>query len=138
MFCPHCHTALPSPFPIDAARCPSCRLIIGAGRAVDDTPDGRAGNIGGASGMIANAARRESANAAEPAAVLAALKHVADATSTATDRLRLFDYERARATAPQLPTVGTILATFGTWKAARAAAAAGKPMTVEPASLSDE
>lgn len=49
-FCPHCHHLLlhaaPHPYPPRPMRCPSCRMVVGPGRAQDAS--GRARPVRGA------------------------------------------------------------------------------------------
>ena len=128
--CPHCLLPIGDgsvwPFPVQASRCPHCRLLIGAGRAREDTAeDGDARSRGSAAGVLANAARREHSEAAEdPIAVLRVLCQVADRLGTPVERLRMLDYQEEAERGAEQPSLATVLATFGTWKAARAAAAA--------------
>lgn len=135
--CPHCLLPVADgsqwPFPPQAMRCPHCRLLIGAGRAREEAAEeGDARSRGSAAGVLANAARREQSEAAEdPGAVLRALSAVADRLGTPVERLRMLDYQEEAERGAEQPSLSTVLATFGTWKAARAAAA------VEPASDED-
>lgn len=124
--CPHCLLAIGDdagrPFPPDRMRCPHCRLGIAAGRARTDV-DPASVSSGSAAGVLANAARREDAEAADPATVSAALRRVADEVGVSVARLRMLDYERFSAADSALPALGTVLATCGSWKTARQAAA---------------
>jgi hypothetical protein len=128
--CPHCLLPIGDgsawPFPPQALRCPHCRLLIGPGRAREEAAEeGDARSRGSAAGVLANAARREQSEAArDPAKVLQALVAVAGATGSAVERLRMLDYQEEAERGAEVPTLSTVLATFGTWKAARAAAAA--------------
>ncbi len=114
------------PYPPAAMRCPNCRLIIGVGRARADAvaEDGDARSRGSAAGVLANAARRMQSDAADPVLVLDALRRVADLHGCSVERLRMLDYQEHADRDPELPVLGTVLATFSTWKSARAAAAA--------------
>ena len=120
-YCPHCQVALPSG-PGVAMRCEACQLFVAPGRSLDAPRSGRVGGVGGASGRIANAAAREGLDAIDPLIVIEALQAMADRLGVPVERLRLFDYETTRDRAGGQPSVGMVIATFGTWKAARAAA----------------
>jgi hypothetical protein len=112
------------PYPRGPERCSHCRLIIGPGRARLETgDDGDARSRGSAAGVLANAARREHGEPGDPPAVLAGLRAVAAQHSAPVDRLRMLDYQQAAERDPALPTLATVLATFGTWKGARQEAA---------------
>lgn len=79
--CPHCSGVLPAGWSSGrAGRCPTCRLMIGAGRG----RSARSAPPGSAANLLANRARRVSTENAS------------------------------------LPTLEVVLATFSTWKAARA------------------
>lgn len=127
--CPHCLLAMPGgqtlPYPPAAMRCPNCRLIIGVGRARADavSEDGDARSRGSAAGVLANAARRAQSEAGDVDEVRAALRTVAEQQGCAVERLRMLDYQEHAERDPELPGLSTVLATFATWKAARAAAA---------------
>lgn len=73
--------------------------------------------------MMANAARRAEGAPGDPAVVVGALLSVAEVVDVDVSRLRMTDYDRMRLAEPALPTLAVVLATFATWKAARAAAA---------------
>jgi hypothetical protein len=97
--CPHCSGVLPAGWsPGHAGRCPTCRLMIGAGRG----RSGRAATLGSTGNLLANRARR------------------ADAVTLRADpaRMRMTDYLRLSTADPSLPTLEVVLATFSTWKAA--------------------
>jgi hypothetical protein len=131
--CPHCLLPVAdgerADFPPQAMRCPHCRLIIGAGRARGDaTEDGDARSRGSAAGVLANAARRAQSAPGGRDEIGAALRAIADEVGCSVERLRLLDYQHeAEGASPPLPELGVVLATFGTWKAARAAAAVEAP-----------
>lgn len=132
--CPHCLMPIADgstwPYPAGPARCPHCRLIIGPGRARPDTGDeaGDARSRGSAAGVLANAARRQHSETGDRGQILDALRTVAGTMGCPVERLRMLDYqEESGRRADKLPDLGTVLATFGTWKAARAAAAATGP-----------
>ena len=107
-------------------RCPQCRLIIGPGRAraeaAEDSGDAR--SRGSAAGVLANAARREHAEPGDAREIVAALHRAAIATGCGVERLRMLDYQEHAAADPGAPALGAVLAAFGTWKSARAAATA--------------
>ena len=119
LYCPHCGSALPSFDNRSGGRCSSCRLVVGAGRArheaLDDVRSG---------GFMANAARREEAEPVEEEVAFAALRAVAAAVGCAVERLRMTDYDKAVRNGTPGPSVAEVLATFDTWKAARATAGA--------------
>lgn len=126
--CPHCllpiHPDSASPFPPQAIRCEHCRLIIGAGRARQaGEEEGDARSRGSAAGVAANAARRAGAAPSPERAVAAALRDTAAELNCPVERLRMLDYQRVAEHKPGHPTLSSVLATHGTWKSARAAAA---------------
>ena len=124
------------PYPRGPERCPHCRLIVGPGRARLETgDDGDARSRGSAAGVLANAARREEGEPGDPQAVRAGLRAVAAQRSGPVDRLRMLDYQQAAERDPGLPTLATVLATFGTWKGARreaSDAAGAAPGAMDP------
>lgn len=113
------------PHPPAAMRCSNCRLIIGAGRAraeaVDE--DGDARSRGSAAGVLANAARRAQSAPVEISVVTAALRSSAAEVGCSVERLRMLDYQPHAERDQGKPDLSAVLATFSTWKAARAAAA---------------
>jgi hypothetical protein len=112
------------PHPPAAMRCPHCRLIIGAGRArAEATDDGDARSRGSAAGVLANAARRAGAEAVGVESITVALRKAATEVGCPVERLRMLDYQQAADRDPTLLDLSVVLATFTTWKAARAAAA---------------
>lgn len=126
--CPHCLLPIAGarlPFPPQAMRCPHCRLIIGQGRARVEASgeDGDARSRGSAAGVLANAARRLGSEPGDREVVMAALRGVAAEVGCAVDRLRMLDYQEATDADAALPSLGVVLATFHTWKVARAEAA---------------
>lgn len=122
--CPHCEILLPTDWrEDDAARCPSCRLVIGPGRARPSA--GRPGT-GSASGVLVNAARRMEADPVEPELVLSSLQDAAERLGTPLKRLRMLDYAESTAGRDGEPSLAEVLATFSSWKRARAAAAASR------------
>lgn len=138
--CPHCLMPIGAdaylPYPAAAMRCPQCRLIIGAGRArVEASEDGDARSRGSAAGVLANAARRADAAPGDDAEILAALRATAAMLGCAVERLRMLDYQHAAERDATLPNLSSVLATFGTWKAARnlAAAATGAAVSMPAA-----
>jgi len=119
------------PYPPAPIRCPQCRLIIGPGRARGEaTEDGDARSRGSAAGVLANAARRANSEPGVHADVIAALVLTAAEVGCAVERLRMLDYQAQAERAPDRPDLATVLATYSTWKAARAAAAAVMPPAV--------
>lgn len=128
--CPHCLLPIGDgrvwPFPEQPTRCQHCRLIIGPGRARENTAeDGDARSRGSAAGVLANAARRAGAAAGGKDDVIVALRRTADAVGCTVERLRMLDYQDEAERDGDLPSLSSVLATFGTWKAARSAAALG-------------
>jgi len=125
-FCPHCLLVIAKDVgerhPPQPVRCPHCRLGIAAGRARTDV-DAATASSGSAAGVLANAARREDAEAADPKVVVQALTSVAADVGVPVARLRMLDYERVSAADPELPGLGSVLGCSGSWKKARQAAA---------------
>jgi hypothetical protein len=107
-------------------RCHHCRLIIGPGRARENTAeDGDARSRGSAAGVLANAARRAGEAAGGKGDVILALRRTAETVGCTVERLRMLDYQHEAERQGDLPSLSSVLATFGTWKAARSAAAVG-------------
>ena len=128
--CPHCLLPIADgkvwPFPQQPMRCPHCRLIVGPGRARENTAeDGDARSRGSAAGVLANAARRAGAAAGGKDEVIVALRRTADTVGCTVERLRMLDYQHEAERQGDLPSLSSVLATFGTWKSARSAAAVG-------------
>jgi hypothetical protein len=99
-------------------------LIIGPHRArAEAGDDGDARSRGSAAGVLANAARREHGEPGDQHEVIAAVSEVADRVGCAVERVRMLDYQEAAEEDGELPQLATVLATFGTWKRARHAAA---------------
>lgn len=122
--CPHCGGDLPARWlQPRAGRCPVCRLLIGAGRSVSTSLAGPRGRAGSAAGMLASAARRTDAVGGDPEVVAAALRAAAARSGCDVTRLRMLDYMRLRGTDLAMPALDVVLATFTTWKRARATAA---------------
>jgi hypothetical protein len=117
--CPHCASVLPDVVQQQAVRCPACRLVVGAGRAVPaDRTERRAG---AAAGVLSNAARRD-ASPVDPAVAIKGIRAVAAKEGGSPARLRLLDYQALAE--PEHPEPASIIATFGSWKAACRAVAA--------------
>ncbi len=117
LYCPHCGGELPGHDDTRGGRCLSCRLVVGVGRARTESDDEvRTG------GFMANAARREDAEPVAEQEAFTALQAVATDVGCAVERLRMTDYDRAVRDGTDGPSVAEVLATFDTWKAARAAA----------------
>lgn len=120
LYCPHCGGELPAHDTRVGGRCPGCRLVVGVGRARESAVvELRVG------GFMANAARREDAEPVSEATAFEALWTVADTVGCSVERLRMTDYDAAVRGGVPGPSVARVLATFDTWKAARAAAGAG-------------
>lgn len=125
--CPHCLLRVPGasclPYPPAAMRCPHCRLIIGAGRAREEAcEDGDARSRGSAAGVLANAARRAQSEPGDVEEITAALRKSAAEVGCAVERLRMLDYQHQAERDQAMPELSAVLATYSTWKAARAAA----------------
>lgn len=120
LYCPHCGGELSKHDDASGGRCPSCRLVVGVGRArTEASEDVRTG------GFMANAARREDAQPVREEVAFRALRSVATTVGCAVERLRMTDYDAAIRGGALGPSVAEVLATFDTWKSARAAAGAG-------------
>ncbi len=117
--CPHCASVLPELVERQAVRCPACRLVVGAGRALP--ADRTVRRAGAAAGVLSNAARRDATPVEEPVAI-SAIRVVAAEEGGSPARLRLLDYQRLAG--EELPEPASIIATFGSWKAACRAVAA--------------
>ncbi len=135
--CPHCLLPIADgtvwPYPQQPMRCQHCRLIIGPGRARENTAeDGDARSRGSAAGVLANAARRAGAAAGGKDDVILALRRTAVTVGCTVERLRMLDYQHEAERQGDLPSLSSVLATFGTWKSARSAAAVGVGADVAP------
>ncbi len=121
MHCPHCDAALGADWALErTGRCPTCRLVVGAGRATAGRGGGSSlSGAGTAAGILSGAARREDAAPGEPAVVADALCQAARLLGVEIGRLRMLDYQLMTERDPELPSLGVVLATFGTWKLAR-------------------
>lgn len=121
--CPHCLLPMSDDagpgFPLQAMRCPSCRLAVAPGRAKLGDTSSQAAGSGAAAGVLKNAARRADEDAANPQEVSDALLFAAGKLGTSILRLRMLDYEYLTRAHTDLPSVGTVLATHGSWKRAR-------------------
>ena len=117
--CPHCASVLPDVVERQAIRCPACRLVVGAGRALP--ADRTVRRAGAAAGVLSNAARRD-ATPVDPALAITSIRTVAAEEGGSPARLRLLDYQRLAGA--ELPEPASIIATFGSWKAACRAVAA--------------
>ncbi len=118
-YCPHCGGEMPLHDGRTGGRCPSCRLVVGAGRAREQPQsEVRSG------GFMASAARREEAEPVAEAEAFAALRALAAELGCAVERLPMIDYDKAIRSGAPGPSVAQVLATFNTWKVARAAAGA--------------
>ena len=128
-YCPHCLLSVTDdadgPFPPQPMRCPHCRLGIAAGRARTEVGD--EASSGSAAGVLMNAAKREDSDAIDPDLVVAGLTRVAAEVGVPVARLRMLDYQRLSAADPELPGLGSVLGTCGSWKKARQLAADAPP-----------
>lgn len=114
-------------WPPSPLRCPHCRLLIGAGRALDE-PQGDPGARGAAAGVLSREARRDEdadtvAHASEQT-VLEAIRSTADALGTRPERLLMVDYQQASDGDSRLPPLRDVFAHFKSWKHARRVAGA--------------
>lgn len=115
--CPHCGGVLAAGWSSGhAGRCPTCRLMIGAGRG----RPARSAPPGSAANLLANRARRADAAPEDPREVGLALVRAAVTLGGDPARMRMTDYLNLSTENPSLPTLEVVLATFSTWKAARA------------------
>jgi hypothetical protein len=107
-------------YPFEPMRCPSCRLAVAPGRAkLGGDANSQAVGSGAAAGVLKNAARRADEAATTPQEVADALVFAASKLGTSVLRLRMLDYEYLTRAHGDLPSVGTVLATHGSWKRAR-------------------
>lgn len=145
--CPHCLLPMPGatslPHPPAAMRCPHCRLIIGAGRArAEASDDGDARSRGSAAGVLANAARRAQSDPVGVPEIITALHKSATEIGCPVERLRMLDYQQQSERHAEMPDLSSVLATFSTWKSARAAAAADRvpalDVVLDPAGVDDD
>lgn len=120
--CPHCLAQIGSGNPAEAARCLTCRLVIGAGRSVsqaDAAASGRSAQAG--AGVLAARARRRApgAPAGDPSAAVDDLRRIAEDLGVSCERMRMVDYHNAWITDQRLTSLDEVLGAFGSWKAAR-------------------
>lgn len=115
-------------------RCATCRLVVGAGRARNE-PDGESRP----GGFMANAAKREDAEPVPRELAWAALRDAAELQGCRVERMRMTDYDKHFREGTVDVGVAQILATFDSWKAARAGAgaAAGLSAGVPESDLED-
>lgn len=134
-YCPHCDATLPPDWTEErAGRCPTCRLVIGAGRATARQGSGiTLSGAGTAAGILSSAARRADAEAGDPGAIAAAMRGAAVTLGVESGRLRMVDYQQLSEQDPAVPDLSVVLATFGTWKVARARAQAAPAPAVPDA-----
>lgn len=121
-FCPHCAGRLDITSTSVATRCPQCRLIVAAGRAVDAQ---RASQLsaGTAAGIRLNTAKRSHVQPVDPERAVCCLVKAAEHLQISLTRLRVVDYERVAEQDPDgFVDFAEVLATFGRWKDARQAA----------------
>lgn len=121
-FCPHCRLlvverAQPG-WPRRAVRCPHCRLLIGAGRGRQTA--GEDGTRGAAAGVFARAAADSDEVLASADEIRKAIREVAAELGTSPERLLMVEYQQHGAARDNdLPSLGAVFATYGTWKQAR-------------------
>lgn len=122
-YCPHCAMLVADadgPWPVPARRCTFCDLLIGTGRATA-APAAEAGERAHASaaGVMRGRAVAACGEVLDREAVLDALEAIAlEEGCTSLGRLRMLDYARHAARDESLPSVASVVATFGGWKAA--------------------
>jgi hypothetical protein len=128
-YCPHCcltvGASAAASFPPQAIRCTSCRLLVGAGRATREPSE--AISSGSAAGTLVSAARRADVPPVDPAVAVADLRHAAALNGCEPQYLRMLDYEAAARLGDVETSLSQVIATFRSWKSARAAAAVGAP-----------
>ena len=119
--CPHCLAALEARDPRSATRCEICRLLVGAGRSL--TPDDASAltrcTQAGAVALAARVRREALGRAGDPDIAARDIRRVAASLEVPADRLRMIDYEAARATDLSLMELRDIVGTFESWKRAR-------------------
>lgn len=120
--CPHCFEAMEGWDPRSAGRCPGCRLGVGTGRAVGAVDGRRAGRAGSAAGMLRNRLARQGGAEVGHEAVIASIRRAAELAQVSLGDLRMVDYADVAEGDPGLVALEDLLATFGVWKQARAAA----------------
>jgi hypothetical protein len=104
-------------------RCPHCRLLIGAGRALS-APSAEPGAKGTAAGIFSRRAKRDDTHdGAPPERVLEAIREVAGEIGERPERLLMVDYQQRAAADGDLPPLRDVFAAFGSWKNARRQAA---------------
>ena len=127
-YCPHCfllvEAEVEGAWPPVPTRCPHCRLLIGAGRA-RSSPTATPGARGAAAGVFSSRATRSEGVEPSIHEIGAAIRAVAEEMGVAPDRLLMIDYQQRVAGAGDLPQLGDVLASFGSWKQARREAARG-------------
>ena len=128
-FCPHGRMSMGHSdtrlHPPAAVSCPSCRLVVGQGRATLE--DATIATAGTAAGFISSAARRTGAAAVDPRVAIEDMRHAAEAMGADVKRLRMLDYDNAQRLGVVDTTVAEVLATFGSWKGARTAILDAEP-----------
>ena len=114
------------PWPARPVRCPHCHLLIGSGRGLAE-PSREPGAKGTAAGVFSRRAKRDGggADSASPERVLEAIRSVAVTREERADRLLMVDYQQTSVADPSLPPLSDVFEAFGSWKAARRAAADG-------------
>ncbi len=123
-YCPHCQLRVAEDavdgWPGRPQRCPHCRLLIGAGRALA-APTGGPGARGTAAGVFARDAKRsgEGRPNATEAEVRGAIRNVAAHLGTQPERLLMVDYQQHVVAQRELPSLQAVFAAYGSWKHAR-------------------
>jgi hypothetical protein len=124
--CPHCLASIDQTEDGPAMRCTTCRLVVGAGRSITpETAKASGRKAGAAANLVGAQARRNRTDpAADTLAAATDVRRVADTLGLAPDRLRMLDYQAASQANPDITPLSSLLASFGSWKAARGAAVA--------------
>ena len=121
LHCPHCHLGLEGWEPRLAARCPHCRLVIGAGRAIARVPGGLPGRAASAAAMLV-LRDGDDGEVLAPGDVAEGLRAAARIGGVGVSELRMVDYAQLEQDGADVVPLRDVLATFGAWKPARAAA----------------
>lgn len=120
--CPHCYEPLTGADPRAAVRCGACRLVVGADRGLEAVDGHKPGGAGTAANVLRTRLARETGTKRTTDEVVGSLRRAAALAGIAISDLRMIDYaELERPDAGLVPLID-LLATFGGWKPARAAA----------------
>jgi hypothetical protein len=122
--CPHCHLPLEEWNRAEAGRCPHCRLVVGADRALDAPPAGLPGRAVSASALLSLRAHRDDGEVRDREVVLNGLREAARLAHRPLSELRMVDYAQLEQDGIEVIPLADLLKTFGGWKPARSAAMA--------------